>query len=119
MPSLNTAHARNIVQMAIEMVEYLRMRKSGIGRKLQIRLGVHSGPLIGAVVGTKKFIYDVFGDTVNTASRMEDASEPMRVNVSEATYRQVKNDFHFARRERREIKGKGPMQMYFVEGARS
>src|SRR5205085_91987 len=79
-----------------------------------IRAGVHSGPAVGGIVGTSKYIYDVFGDTINTGSRIEQWSEPMRVNVSEATYELTRDVFGFEDRGNREVKGKGALRMFFA-----
>ena len=75
-------HARTMVTAAVEMLGSMRRHAAA----WPIRIGIHSGPLVGGIVGVKKYIYDVFGDTINTASRMETMSEPMRINVSEATW---------------------------------
>jgi class 3 adenylate cyclase len=76
---------------------------------------VHSGPVVAGIVGVKKFAYDIWGDTVNTAARMEQHSEPGRLNISEATCVQVKHDFTLSYRGELEVKHKGRMRMYFVE----
>jgi len=81
----------------------------------KIRIGIHTGKVVGGVVGVKKYIYDVFGDTINTTARMESHSEPMKINVSETTYQIVKNKFNVIERGSIPVKGKGDMKMYFVD----
>ena len=115
MPIPNERHALNIVRMAGQMISYLGHRNTKSPRQWRIRVGIHSGPVVGAVVGIKKYIYDIFGDTVNTASRMETHSEPMFVNVSEATYLRTKDAFRFIERPPLEVKSKGVMRMYFLD----
>ncbi len=115
MPQPNEHHAENIVRSAIEIVEYLRGRNERSLVQWQIRIGLHSGPVVGGVVGVRKYIYDVFGDTINTAARLESHSEPMRINVSEATSRIVGDQFRFIERQAIQVRGKGEMKMYFVE----
>ncbi|MBI9103204.1 MAG: adenylate/guanylate cyclase domain-containing protein [Spirochaetales bacterium] len=107
-------HAYKIVRAATQMIEYLKKRNQTSPISWTIRVGIHSGSLVGGVVGVKKYIYDVFGDTVNTASRMETNSEEMKINISDVTYQLVKNDFTFIERETTEIKGKDLMKMWFV-----
>ena len=82
-----------------------------------IRIGIHTGPVVAGIVGVKKFSYDIWGDTVNTASRMESSGEAGRVNISEATYQQVKDrtGLSFTSRGKVQAKGKGEMEMYFAE----
>jgi class 3 adenylate cyclase len=115
MPEPNPDHARSMVAAACEILRYMQDRKRARGGGWDIRVGIHSGRLVGGIVGIKKYIYDVFGDTINTASRMETYSEPMRINVSETTYALVKDDFAFVPREPAEVKGKGRLRMYFVD----
>jgi len=115
MPEPDPGHARAMTRAAIEVLRYMRDRNRDRGGGWQIRIGLHSGRLVGGIVGIRKYIYDVFGDTINTASRMETCSEPMRINVSETTYHLVKDDFRFLEREPIEVKGKGEMKMFFVD----
>ncbi len=116
MPDRRENHAEHMAKAALEIREFLEQRNSQIPIQWKIRIGLHSGKVVGGVVGVKKYIYDVFGDTINTTSRMESNSEPMRINVSETTYRLLQTRFSFTARDPMEIKGKGLMRMYFLEG---
>ncbi len=115
MPEENDQHARHIIQSAIEVIKYLEARNKSAALQWRVRIGLHSGPVVGGVVGIKKYIYDVFGDTINTAARMQTLSEPMRINVSESTCRLVGEQFRLLERGPAAVKGKGTMRMYFVE----
>ncbi len=98
-----------------EIVEKGKAAKIAAGLPIfEIRIGIHTGPVVAGIVGVKKFSYDIWGDTVNTASRMESAGEVGKVNISEATYALVKDDFRCTFRGEIEAKGKGKMGMYFV-----
>ena len=80
----------------------------------EARVGIHTGPVVAGVVGAKKFAYDIWGDTVNTAARMEEACDPGRVNVSESTYWLAKYEFEWQHRGKIAAKNKGQMDMYYV-----
>jgi class 3 adenylate cyclase len=115
MPERNPNHAYHMSKAALEIREFLKERNKGSEIEWKIRIGLHSGKVVGGVVGVKKYIYDVFGDTINTSSRMESNSEAMKINISEVTHSLIKNKFSFTEREPMEIKGKGLMKMYFLD----
>ncbi len=115
LPVPDPRHAYLIVSSCIDMIRYIRKRNTQSPYTWELRVGVHTGEVIAGVVGVKKYIYDVFGDTINTASRMESNSEPMKVNISESTYQLVKDTFETEPRGEIEVKGKGRLRMYFVK----
>jgi class 3 adenylate cyclase len=96
------------------MIDFMKKRNEGSVHKWNIRVGINSGSVIGGIVGVNKYIYDVFGDAVNTASRMESNSFPMKINVSESTYDLVKGRFEFTDRGEVEVKGKGKLRMFLL-----
>ncbi len=112
-------HAIRLTKAAKEMVTYLVERNSTADIKWMVRIGIHSGEIVGGIVGTKKYIYDIFGDSVNIASRMESNSTPLSINISEDTYNKIKDHFTCIKREPIEVKGKGLTNMYFVEEIKS
>lgn len=112
-------HAVKIVYAALEIIEFMEhsRKEETINRiNFSIRIGINSGPIIAGVVGNKKFAYDVWGDAVNIASRMESTSEVGKINISENTYQMVKHIFNCEYRGEIDVKNKGRMKMYFVTG---
>jgi class 3 adenylate cyclase len=112
-------HAEDIVNAAIEIAQFMNRRKAEKEAKREIpfetRIGIHTGPVVAGVVGAKKFAYDIWGDTVNIAARMEQNSEPGKINISGATYKLMKDKFTCIHRGKIQAKNKGEIDMYFVE----
>ena len=114
LPIESKDHALNCINAGKDMLKYLKHRAKTARISWTMRVGIHSGALVAGVVGTKKFTYDVWGDTVNTAARMESGGEPGKINISHTTYKLVKDDFEFEHRGKMLAKGKGEVDMYFV-----
>lgn len=121
LPTPNTSHPRDVIKAAIEIQEFILGLAEDKKRKgepfFEIRIGVHTGPVVAGIVGVKKFQYDIWGDTVNTASRMESSGAVGRVNVSESTYELIKDlpEYSFESRGKVQAKGKGLLEMFFVD----
>jgi len=108
-------HAAHMVKMALAMYGALADFNDEYGLSLGLRIGLHSGPVVAGVIGKKKFVYDLWGDSVNTASRMESHGVPGEVHMSSATYQLVKGKFEIKARGKIEVKGKGKMATYLLK----
>jgi adenylate cyclase len=115
LPNEDPEHAEKAVLAATEIRGFMAGRWANLGDStFQVRIGVHSGNVVAGIVGIKKFAYDIWGDTVNTAARMEQNSEAGKINISQATYELVKAKFNCEYRGEVEAKGKGLMKMYYI-----
>lgn len=112
LPAEREDHAIRMVKAAQEMLAFANESNS----RFKVRIGIHCGPVVAGIVGVKKYAYDVWGDTVNTAARMEQNSESGRINVSGAIYELTKKEFNYTYRGKIKVKNKGEIDMYFLEG---
>ena len=109
-------HAHAVIDAAVEFCTALEEMRERTGGALRMRIGVHSGPIVAGVIGLRKFTYDLWGDTVNVASRMESTGEPGRIHVSVNTANLIRNDFHLESRGSIEVKSLGQVETFFVNG---
>jgi class 3 adenylate cyclase/Tfp pilus assembly protein PilF len=115
LPVADVAHAEHVVKAAIEINSFMTNRYKEVGdRTFRIHMGIHSGNVVAGIVGVKKFAYDIWGDTVNIAARMEENCEAGKINLSETTYEMVKDKFTCHYRGEIEAKNKGVMKMYYI-----
>ena len=119
LPSRTDTHAVDLVKAAIDirnfMQQYFDEKKAAGKPAFQIRIGIHSGSVVAGIVGVKKFAYDIWGDTVNTASRLEGSGEAGKINISGNTYALIQQVFPCTYRGKIQVKGKGEVEMYFVD----
>ncbi len=112
-------HAEQVVAAAMEIIQYMEDRRSVKADSFEIRIGIHSGPVVAGIIGVKKFAYDIWGDTVNTAARIEQNSVPGKINISQSVYDLLKDKFECTFRGEIEAKNKGGLNMYFVDGRKT
>ena len=119
LPTPNSTHAANVARLALDIQEYMEAyihQQITLGEPyFEIRMGIHTGPVVAGIVGLTKFQYDIWGDSVNLAARMESSGKVGKVNISEATYQVVKDHFDCTFRGKVMAKNKGEVAMYFVE----
>jgi guanylate cyclase len=109
-------HADAIADMALAMRPEIELCSAGNGLPLGVRIGIDTGPVVAGVIGRAKFIYDLWGDTVNTASRMESHAQPGTIQVTERAYERLRSRYELRRRGIVDVKGKGPMTTYVLLG---
>jgi len=114
LPTPYPDHAHRIVRLALEMLDHVSDFRQETGADLSIRIGVNSGPVVAGIIGSTKFIYDLWGDTVNVASRMESHGVPGTVQVTRAVYDRLAGEFQFEGRGSIEVKGKGPLEAWLL-----
>ncbi|MGF1570746.1 MAG: adenylate/guanylate cyclase domain-containing protein [Nodosilinea sp.] len=118
-PYLRADHAQAVADMALDMQAAVREFSDRKRQSIRLRIGINTGPVVAGVIGTKKFIYDLWGDTVNTASRMESFGVAEQIQVTEATYHLLKHEYDFEPRGEIWVKGKGEIQTYFLRQRRA
>lgn len=116
MPEAQPDHAVRVAKMALDMVAETNKFAEEMGEKIELRIGIHSGPVVAGVIGTKKPFYDVWGDTVNTAARMESFGTNGKIQVTAETKKILEAQFDFAERGKVMIKGKGDLNLWYLEG---
>jgi class 3 adenylate cyclase len=116
LPTPRPDHAEAILEMAIKMLETVRTLQRTDGRAFQLRIGINTGPVVAGVIGIKKFSYDLWGDAVNIASRMESHGIVNRIQVTDSTYHRVQHLYEFEDRGCIPVKGRGQMHTYLYQG---
>ena len=118
LPVPQADHAQAVAEMALDMHAEVERLRAELGEPLSLRIGIHSGPVVAGVIGEQKFAYDLWGDSVNTASRMESHGVGNRTQLTESAYERLKDSFVCEERGTIEVKGKEGMQTYFLIGKR-
>ena len=118
LPEPQPDHAERVASAALEMLPALSRVGKWLDLPLSVRIGLQTGDAVAGVIGRQKFVYDLWGDTVNTASRMETHGVGGHIQCTERVYRRLSGRFTFTPRGEIDIKGKGPMSTYFLVGAR-
>ena len=117
LPERCDGHETAVANMALDMMGVVRTIQRADGEPFSLRIGIHTGPVVAGVIGTRKFAYDLWGDTVNVASRLESNGVPGRIQVSDGLYNRLKHEFLFESRGAVMLKGKGMLDAYFLVGA--
>ena len=115
LPEANPEHAQNAARAGLRMRRYIERRNTAHTEAWRCRIGIHSGPVVGSIIGIQKYVYDIFGPGVNMAARLEVQSEPMQITVSETTYNLIKDEFRLVDRGEFEVKGFGTQRLFSLE----
>ena len=107
-------HVDAVAEMSLAMLDTVRQASRRLGEPLQIRIAIHTGPVVAGIIGTHKFIYDIWGDTVNTASRMEAHGAPDEILVSAAVRSRLPDRYLFSQRGLLDLRGKGPVEAFIL-----
>jgi class 3 adenylate cyclase len=116
LPLVSSNHARQVAKAAKEMIDLVneKLLTEDDLIHFEVRIGIHTGPVVAGIVGMKKWQYDIWGDTVNIASRMESTSHVGKINLSETTYQAIKDEFPCTYRGEMEVKNRGELKMYYL-----